>query len=115
MVDFKIAEKFLTVLLSPESRPFLDKIFTNHNENPLTAFQQGMNTLQAHLFDEEDQPVRATIAVHGFLAGLFFGAMTETQDPEVKRMLFDDWFEQHAKARGEHIIDFATAKINKRS
>lgn len=115
MVDFKIAEKFLTVLLSPESRPFIDKIFTDYKANSLMAFQQGMNTMQTHLFDEEDQPERATTVVHGFLAGLFFGAMTEHPDPEVKKILFDDWFEQHARAKGEHIIDFAQAKIDKRS
>lgn len=93
----------------------MDKIFDTNREDPLKAFQQGMNTFQQHLFEKEGQPERGTVVIHGFLAGLFFGAMTETTDAELKKVLFDDWFEAQARAKGEHVIDFAQARINKRS
>lgn len=109
-------------MVDPQCHPHLDKIFDDYRKNDVQAFQAGMNTLQKYIFPLEgadiyEGPAEAmipTVAIHSFISGLFFAAMTEHSDPAVRKILFDDWFEQVARARGEHIIDFKMARINKK-
>lgn len=112
-MDLNLIERFVKAMVPVEGHEAVGIAFTSIQANPLTAVQTiGMmiGRLQQHLYSGvEIEQMKATSFM---LTGIMIG-WASTQ-PELKRVLLDEYLGRDAKIRGENVVDFREWKAKRR-